>query len=223
MDRLICSSPLSRIPLPAAGWPGVARRVGRQPLAQGHGRLNHRHRAQSRLVRHVPQLRGADSGALYERIEERQQGGEPRERPALGDSLVVRDPAAGKVKRLRGADVSENAPLLMRLVRHPYAMEPVRYQRVEHREPAYHRARVEPLGPALAYRAELREVYRLIPPTEACAHRPEERPAPFAAVRRARREEALEQEQEVEGLPVPADALVLPGPWSGAPLRRCHE
>lgn len=184
--------------------------------------MNHRLRAQTRLGRHVPQLRSADSGDLYERLEARKEEGERRDRAVPGDSLVVRDPSAGTTKYMRPADVSQNAPLLMRLVRHPYAMQPVRFDRVEHREPPQDRIRFEPLGPALAYRAELRDAYRLITPTVEFAHRPEDRPAPFATARRARREAEHDSSLVVVGLPVPDDALRIPGPWSGAPVARAE-
>lgn len=175
--------------------------------------MNHRHRAQSRLQRHVPQLRSAEAGELHSRLRERQEEADHHERSAPGDSLVLRGMVEGKPKLLKGADVSENAPLLMRLVRHPYAMYPVNYGRIEGRS-TYERARPEPLGRALAYRQELREAYRLITPTEEFAHRPEERRHPFATLRSAQDEAPA----EVTGLPLPNDAMVFRGPWTGAPM-----
>jgi hypothetical protein len=100
-------------------------------------------------------------------------------------------------------------------------MEPVRFGRVEHRDGSHHRVRPEPLGPALAYRRELRDAYRLITPTEEFAHRPEERRPPFAVARAAQREE--ERPSSVTGLAVPEDALFLRGAWSGAPVAKPSE
>ncbi len=176
--------------------------------------MNHRHRAQSRLQRHVPQLRSAEAGALHGRLTERQEEADHHERSAPGDSLVLRGMIEGKPKFMKGADVSENAPLLMRLVRHPYAMYPVNYGRIEGRA-SYKHVRHEPLGPALSYRQELRDAYRLIVPMEEFAHRPEARRRPFATRRHAQADGAP---REVTGLPLPDDAMILRGAWSGAPM-----
>lgn len=183
--------------------------------------MNHRQRAQSRIERHVPQLRSAEAGALHGRLADRQEEEERRIRPAPGDSLVLRGAADAKPRRLPAADVSESAPLLMRLVRHPYAMEPVRFGRLEYRDASHDRVRPEPLGPALAYRRELRDAYRLITPTEEFAHRPEERRPPFATARAASQE--ADAPVFVTGLSMPSDALVPRGVWSGAPVARTSE
>ena len=103
----------------------------------------------------------------------------------LGSSITIRDPSAATTKRATVVETAPNAPLLMRLVRHPYEMSPVRFGRIEHREDAGLRHRHEPLGPALAYRAELRSQYQLANPITEHPHRPEDRQPPFMRARRA--------------------------------------
>lgn len=57
------------------------------------------------------------------------------DRPLLGDGVRVRDAAAMVVRRpSRVADPAPNAPLLMRIVRHPYALATGRPRRVVYKE-----------------------------------------------------------------------------------------
>jgi len=121
---------------------------------------------------------------MMERAEEPEES----ERQPLGASIRVRGEAAVKKRRLRPVEAGPNAPLLMRIVRHPFALSPVRFGKVRHREEAGDRVRPGPREAPLAYRGELRDAYQLENPFLVFAHRPEHRPPPFYRARLAARE-----------------------------------
>jgi hypothetical protein len=146
--------------------------------------LNHRQRADHRLARHVPQLRDGEARALYLRLVDRTVESEAESHSVLGSSLSVRDPATQSVRKAKVAQTEPNAPLLMRLVRHPYAQETARFGRVEYRE-VFAREGIQPTEPALAYLEELRAAYQFVSPMRSNPHRPEDRPLPFMNVRNA--------------------------------------
>ena len=104
-------------------------------------------------------------------------------REPVGSSLIPRESSKPKVPPL--ADTSENAPLLMRIVRHPFELLPVRFVRVEHRGVDEERPHPGSREPALAYRQELREDTHNPNPMMVFAHRPEHRPQPFLRARLA--------------------------------------
>ena len=81
-----------------------------------------RHRALARLHRHVPDVAAPDARALSRRLGDRAVE-DVHETRMAGESIKVRDEV--HERRLRGPDAGPNAPLLIRLVRHPYAMHPV--------------------------------------------------------------------------------------------------
>ena len=120
---------------------------------------------------------------MMERADESEE-----ERPVLGASLRVRGEEGVKKTVLRTVEAGPNAPLLMRIVRHPFALATVRYGKIRHREDAAERVRLEPSERPLAYRAELREAYSAANPVLVHAHRPEHRPRPFLRARLAAEE-----------------------------------
>lgn len=83
-------------------------------------------RIQSRLEHRVPGPT-PEAGALAMRLQGRERPDRPT--PDLAGS-TVRLPPEKKSRALRTAKVEPNAPLLMRLVREPYALAPGRTRRV---------------------------------------------------------------------------------------------
>ncbi len=173
-------APFLKIPVPLAPTnPGMSFAV------------SHRHRAQARLERHVPSVRERVERAPWARLVARADEPEQAERRVLGESLRVRGADDVRTKRVKVEEPGPNAPLLMRIVRHPFELEPVRYGKVRHRDEVGERQRVEPRDPALAYREELRADYQRQNPFIVYAHRPAVRPPPFLKARLAA--EALDE------------------------------
>lgn len=110
------------------------------------------------------------------------------ERPVPGARLP--DRSEGSTKALRPADTSHNAPLLIRLVRYPYALPTARPGRIETgtRGTAV-REGLEPRTPTHELLAEARVDTAFGNPMRGLHDRPEFRPHPFARIRAARDEE----------------------------------
>lgn len=85
-----------------------------------------RHRARARLERHVPRLAEPIERTPAHRLLEREVDTRPV-RPLPSEGLRV--PLEVEIKRMRPVSAGPNAPLLIRLVRHPYALMPGRLQR----------------------------------------------------------------------------------------------
>ena len=102
------------------------------------------------------------------------------ERPAVGARLPLRDGATSNTKNTVRPE--PNAPLLMRIVRHPFALAPVPAKRVEVRSARDQRP-APTLEAPLAYREQARQGARFQNPILVFAHRPEHRPHPFARAR----------------------------------------
>lgn len=81
-----------------------------------------RHRALARLHRHVPHVVGTDERVLATRLGDRTTDPSPGPKVA-GEAVRVRDEVHERA--LRGPEPGPNAPLLIRLVRSPYALHPV--------------------------------------------------------------------------------------------------
>lgn len=145
--------------------------------------MRHRQRAQERLARHVPALRERTERAPWDRLVERADAEPSPERAVLGASLRVREPS--KARLLKGPEAGPNAPLLMRIVRHPFALAPVRWTTVRHRDEPGARPRPEARPGPLAYRDEQRESRTPGNPMLVFAHRPAYRRPPFLTARRA--------------------------------------
>lgn len=82
-----------------------------------------RHRALARLHRHVPHVSAPDERPLSGRVGDRATE-DANDRVLAGESLAVRTEVVDK--RLRTVTAGPNAPLMIRLVRHPYALHPVK-------------------------------------------------------------------------------------------------
>lgn len=90
-----------------------------------------RHRAKIRLARTSPGDRTNPVRPLVDRVESRKErGGRPVELPIPWKQLVY-DHRPVPIARFRLADPQPNAPLLKRIVRHPYALEPKGTRRVQ--------------------------------------------------------------------------------------------
>ncbi len=150
-----------------------------------------RERAKLRLSRHVPETKRCDARQPASRLVARLV-----EAPVPGPQrLEVRVREGAKLRELHGADVNENAPQLIRLVRFPFALSPVQPGRTDGSErPAIGRARRDPTPLPGREMDQLRAEYTLASPTAAHPHRPEVRPHPFARARQAARDDS-------EGLP----------------------
>lgn len=141
-----------------------------------------RERAQLRLNRHVPGRKDWADRQPARRLSERLVA----EPAPMAQRLEVRVREEVKIKKLRGADVSSNAPQLIRLVRHPYALETVRpthhkgFERPSTSLPAR-----EPIQRPAREMGEIRKEYTFRSPMTQYAHRPEDRPRPFARIRMA--------------------------------------
>ena len=133
----------------------------------------------------MPQVRERTERSPWSRMMERAEEPEDTTRPAIGASIRVRGADDVKKKVLRSIEAGPNAPLLMRIVRHPFELAPVRFGKVRHREEVAERLRTEPREQPLAYREELREAYSSVNPFMVYAHRPEHRPPPFLRARLA--------------------------------------
>lgn len=79
-----------------------------------------RHRAFARLVRHVPEVHAVDQRPVARAVTDRDVAPPPGPRMG-GESVKVRDQVHERA--LRGPNAGPNAPLLIRLVRHPYGLQ----------------------------------------------------------------------------------------------------
>jgi len=145
-----------------------------------------RERAKLRLNRHVPGWDHWEDRQPASRLVERLV-----ERPiSWPERLEVRVREEVKITKLRVADVSENAPQLIRLVRFPFALRPVRSKRLEGFDrPTVGRHDREPIPQPAREMGEIRKEYTLASPMSEHDHRPGPRPHPFARARRASDEE----------------------------------
>ncbi len=140
-----------------------------------------RERAQARLGRHVPDFGHWDVRQPARRVAGREDLDPRPEREVVGASVRVRD-GEGEVRSAPTVHPGPNAPLLMRIVRDPYALRPGSAERVrylpegasEQEEPAVRLADVV---------REKREALRASRPLREIDHRPVERERPFARVR----------------------------------------
>lgn len=142
-----------------------------------------RHRARARLARHVPRVEESTERLPSSRMLEREED-TTAPRPVPSDR--VRIPAEVRIKSLRPVKIGRNAPLLIRLVRHPYALRTVKA--VRRAEEGRERPSIldrEPFPSAVAELADLRDSYRVGRPMRDIPHRPEVRAHPFARAREA--------------------------------------
>lgn len=90
-----------------------------------------RHRAKIRLARTSPGDRTRSVRPLVDRVQSRQDRGDrPVELPIPWKKLVYQRKAV-PLARYKLAKVEPNAPLLKRIVRHPYALEPRGTRRIQ--------------------------------------------------------------------------------------------
>ena len=82
-----------------------------------------RHRAIARLQRHVPRVRAVQDRALAQRLDQREAAERPLP-PTPGDGLKM--PKERTVRNIRPITLGAPSPLLISLVRHPYAQSTVR-------------------------------------------------------------------------------------------------
>lgn len=142
-----------------------------------------RHRAQARLARHVPALPESSERLPVRRLAQREDEGE-RTRRIPGETVRVQ--AEIQVKPLRTVRPEPNAPLLIRLVRNPYALDTGRSVRVpnESRDRPSVLDR-EPFPNPSAEVAELRDAMKVARPMREIVHHPVLRPHPFGRARRS--------------------------------------
>lgn len=130
----------------------------------------------------MPELGPDDERGLHRRLVGRESLGDRAERPAVGSSLPERSDEIRVAKSAATVRPAPNAPLLMRLVRTPFELAPVRPVRQTVIEPAEPRVR-ERLGRPTDALTEARREAAAIHPIDAFPHRPEFRPHPFARAR----------------------------------------
>lgn len=118
-------------------------------------------RAQARLDRHVPDFARWDTREPGHHVALRDAAPPPARR-APSDGLPAHTAATRELRLKQPARPTPNAPLLMRVVRTPFALEPVRTTRRKLLEPR-ERVQREPLAR----------------PMRANPHGPEPRPRPF--------------------------------------------
>jgi hypothetical protein len=139
--------------------------------------LSARSRAEARLSRPVPDFAGWESREPAHRVAGRDRP-LPDPRPAPGDELHVHTDAVRELKLRDPGRPAPNAPLLMRVVRTPFALDPVKVAKVRLIEP-YEPPPREKLGrPGEAWREAMTSLHEP-GPMRAIAHRPEPRPRPF--------------------------------------------
>lgn len=140
-----------------------------------------RHRASARLSRHVPRVAESVERLPASRVISREEDTRPsRSLP----SDLVHIPAEVRIKRLRPVRLGPNAPLLIRLVRQPYALRTVRpVRRAEASRERPSTLDREPFPDPAAELAALRESYRVGRPMRQLEHRPDPRPRPFERLR----------------------------------------
>ncbi len=129
----------------------------------------------------MPHIRDRSARAPWALVIERADEEQRELRAPLGASLPARE--GSKVKVPPVARTEPNAPLLMRIVRHPFELLPGRFSRVELLVAEGRRENPAAREPVLAYRAAQREDCSSKNPIMVFAHRPEARPRPFARAR----------------------------------------
>ncbi len=147
--------------------------------------MSHRRRAEARLARHIPALQGGGERLPQARIARRadpqsQRHGDPRTIP--GDGLNTREGDVSLRTAAQMPRTEPNAPMLIRLIKTPYTQELARPKRVVYRDPP-----PDPIGVEARQRAgEWRDAVAPNPsPLRGLAHRPGNRPRPFARARSA--------------------------------------
>ena len=140
-----------------------------------------RERAQLRMNRHIPGLTQGKERALASRLAAR---GQERE-SVLPGRLEVRVREEVRIKRSRTVALRSYAPQLIRLVRHPFELRPVRPQhRGGSERPQVVRREREALPRPAREMGAIRSEYAFRSPMTEHPHRPEPRPHPFARARR---------------------------------------
>ena len=141
-----------------------------------------RERAKLRLSRRVPGTRTGKLPKLAVRLALRD-----KERESfLPQRIECRVREGATIRRIRPVTVSEYAPQLIRLVRHPFELRPVRSgRRHGYDRPRLVREAREPLSPPAREMAAIRKEYSFASPIAEHPHRPDARPHPFARARRA--------------------------------------
>ena len=143
--------------------------------------MNPRERAQARLSRHVPDFAHWEGRGPARRVAEREEAALRPERRVLGASVRARD-GQGAVRQATTVDPGPNTPLLMRLVRDPYRMDPTPAVRVRYRDEP------DPGEDTTAVRVselvrDKRDSLRVGRPARELDHRPALRAHPFARAR----------------------------------------
>ena len=118
-----------------------------------------RHRAIARLQRHVPTVRVVQDRALTQRLDQRVTTDRPLP-PSPGDGLKM--PTERTVRNIRPITLGDPSPLLIRLVRHPYAQGIA----LPGRRPGTERPSLRPL--AREGRAHIRELLDAARPQRQC-------------------------------------------------------
>lgn len=139
-----------------------------------------RERARIRLSRHVPDFGHWEARGPARRVARREEIDLRPEREVPGESVRVRDQAT--VKAAATVNPGPNAPLLMRIVRDPYRLDPGRAARVRYLAEPDPAEETEAVRVADLVR-EKREALRSVRPVRQIDHRPAHRAHPFARAR----------------------------------------
>lgn len=149
--------------------------------------MSARSRAEARLSRPVPDLAWWDSREPARRVADRDRP-LPEPRPIPGDALCAHPDTIRELKLKTPARPAPNAPLLMRVVRTPFALDPGKVARLRlvepygstgsaARRPWEPEPREELVRPGLAWREAMASIGER--PMRSITHRPERRPRPF--------------------------------------------
>ena len=142
--------------------------------------MSARSRAEARLARTVPDFSDCESREPARRLAGRDRPA-PEPRPAPGQGLHVHTDAIREMKLRTPARPTPNAPLLMRVVRTPFALERARLVRRRLIEPFENPPREQLGRPGVAWRTAMADL-GAPSPMRAIVHRPEPRPRPFRRI-----------------------------------------
>lgn len=166
----------------------------RPPIHDGvHARMSLRIRSDARMMRHVPEISSWEQRQPAIRVASREEMLKVDPRPVPGEKLLT-SPTEVRAPRLqKPVSPSPNAPLLIRVVRHPFPLEPTRNQKlsVEVRDHRGLRDRPPSRGPGRPFRELLQELHTLAGSfgrvdrgEDGENDRPFSRPRPWARARR---------------------------------------
>lgn len=149
-------------------------------------------RTDARLTRPIPEIPSWEKRTPAVRISAREELLKPADRTVPGEKLVSPPVASREPALKQRVSPAPNAPLLIRIVRHPFSLEPAKRAKQPTESTSHRGLRDRPQheGPGRAFRALLQELNAMARAFGQHSEAAEARPAPRTRLISRGREEA---------------------------------